>query len=184
MGPAALVGLLLIGIVLVVLMGTGCLSLPLLGAERRAALRAEALLREMLSPTEYAQLELHGYLEVPSRCRPGRVYRVPGGRGLVTVIDDDVAVARLCLQPVQPIPRKELVLAHKVLLEAAEEDYWRQANVLGCWPGGGRRSRATAGLSPGQRAATRQSGSVTGVITPPPAGCDAGQEASGKERTT
>ena len=97
---------------------------------RRADARADALLRAVLSPGEYAQLSVRGYLEVASRARPGRVYRIPAGDEPVVVYDAGTRSALLCLKPVDALPRGDVVLAHKLLLEAAEQEYWRLANVL------------------------------------------------------
>src|SRR5947209_4853625 len=52
-----------------------------LEAERRA----EALLRECVTPEEYQRLVTLGYLEVPSRLVPNRSYRVPYQPGRVRV---------------------------------------------------------------------------------------------------
>ena len=128
MDPTLLAALLLVCVLLLSLIAAGYVAAPLVGGERRAARRAEALVRELLSPSEYAQLERWGYLEVVSRARPGRVYRVRASRAPVVVVENGTPVARLCLQPVRTIAVQEMVLVHKVLLEAAEDDYWRRAN--------------------------------------------------------
>ena len=59
---------------------------PLAGVGRRsdwreAQERAEQLLRDLLKEDEYRQLNRRGYLEVPSRTRPRRIYRVPRHQG-------------------------------------------------------------------------------------------------------
>lgn len=133
MHPALLAGLLVVGIVLLMLIAAGCVPALLGGSNGHAARRAEALVRELLSSSEYAQLEREGYLEVASRVRPDRVYRIRAGNAPVVVVEHGRPIARLCLQPVRPIAAQEMVVVHKVLLEAAEEDYWRRANLV--WPG-------------------------------------------------
>jgi hypothetical protein len=95
-----------------------------LEAERRA----ESLLQEVLSHQEGQGLEERGYLEIPSPNRAGRVYRVPKGRGMVSVFEDGRAVMSLCVQPVEWIPAGDIVLMHKLMIEANEEEYLRTAN--------------------------------------------------------
>lgn len=95
-----------------------------LEAERRA----EALLWEMLGPEQVRELEQKGYLEVASPSRLGRVYRVPRGRGMVSVYEDGKAVMSLCVQPVEWIPGADVVLMHKLMIEGNEEDYLKTAN--------------------------------------------------------
>jgi hypothetical protein len=95
-----------------------------LEAERRA----EDLLREMLSPAEARELEQRGYLEIPSPNRQGRIYRVPRGRGMVSVYEDGRAVMSLCVQPVEWIPGGDVVLMHKLMIEGNEEQYLKTAN--------------------------------------------------------
>jgi len=95
-----------------------------LEAERRA----ETLLQEMLSPEQGRDLEHRGYLEIPSPSRQGRVYRIPRGRGMVSVYEDGRAIMSLCVQPVEWIPAADVVLMHKLMIEANEEDYLKTAN--------------------------------------------------------
>lgn len=95
-----------------------------LEAERRA----EGLLQEMLDPEQLRELEHRGYLEVASPSRLGRIYRVPRGRGMVSVYEDGRAVMSLCVQPVEWIPGADVVLMHKLMIEGNEEDYLRTAN--------------------------------------------------------
>src|SRR5579875_2441398 len=49
--------------------------------------RAKALLREMLTETQYQQLIKFGYLEVISPSVHNRIYRIPGAGGLVKVYE-------------------------------------------------------------------------------------------------
>ena len=92
--------------------------------------RAEMLIRQFLTPDELGQLQNCGYLAVPSRSTPGRVYRIPAQPGIVTVVDAGKPVMRLCLQPAYSLPEREHVLIHKLLLEGAEREYLRRANRL------------------------------------------------------
>jgi len=67
--------------------------------------RAKALLREMLSENQYQQLIKFGYLEVPSPSIDNRVYRIP-----------------------EPLPDGDVVVMHKLMIEANEEEYLQKAN--------------------------------------------------------
>jgi hypothetical protein len=104
---------------------------------QRAQRRADTLVRELLTPDELGTLQARGYLDVPSRITPGRVYRIPARPGLVTVIDAGGFATRLCLVPARGVPERELILVHKLLLEGAEDEYWQRANRLTglWWPG-------------------------------------------------
>lgn len=95
-----------------------------LPAERKAT----TLLREMLSPEEFRQLTWLGYVDVPSPSDSNRTYRVPRARGYVQVIDGGRAVMRLCLQPTERIPDADVVLLHKLMIEANEATYLDKAN--------------------------------------------------------
>jgi hypothetical protein len=91
----------------------------------------------MLSESERAQLQRDGFLEVPSASVAGRRYRIPRRGAPVAVLEPDGRIVYLCLQPEAPIAEQELVVVHKLLLEGAEDDYWRRANRVGRAMGGG-----------------------------------------------
>ena len=97
-------------------------------AERRAA----SLLRDILTVEQCRQLVWHGYLEVPSPSTAQRVYRVPRTRGYVQVIEHGHAVMRLCIQPVESLPDADIVILHKLMIEANEEYYLQKANKYLC----------------------------------------------------
>lgn len=90
--------------------------------------RARALLREMLTDSQYQQLVKFGYLEVPSPTIDNRVYRIPGAGGLVKVYERGCAVMELCLQPAEPLPDGDVVVMHKLMIEANEQEYLQKAN--------------------------------------------------------
>jgi hypothetical protein len=90
--------------------------------------RAHSLMRDMLSPVQYQQLSRHGYVEVCSPSIPHRVYRIPGAGGLVRVYEQGHAIMDLCLQPVDPLPDGDVVVMHKLMIEANEQDYLSKAN--------------------------------------------------------
>ena len=98
----------------------------------RAERRAADLLRDILTPEQCRQLMWHGYLEVPSPTTAQRVYRVPRTRGYVQVIENGRAIMRLCLQPVESLPDADIVVLHKLMIEANEETYLQQANKYFC----------------------------------------------------
>ncbi|HEV2238844.1 MAG TPA: hypothetical protein VGR57_19450 [Ktedonobacterales bacterium] len=103
----------------------------LLPSERRAL----ALMRGMLTPHELRQLNWLGYLDVPSPSIGQRVYRVPRGQGMVQVLEGGRAVMRLCLQPTIRLPDADIVVMHKLMIEANEADYFAQANKFPAGPG-------------------------------------------------
>jgi len=109
------------------------LLLPYVRKWSRAERRAESLLRAVLTPEQCHQLHWHGYLEVQSPSAAGRVYRVPRARGgFVQVIEDGKAVMRLCVQPVERLPDADVIVLHKLMIEANEEHYLQNANKYLC----------------------------------------------------
>ena len=98
----------------------------------RAERRATDLLRDVLTPEQCRQLLWRGYLEVPSQSVPHRVYRVPRTKGYVQVMEHGRAVMRLCLQPVECLPDADIVVLHKLMIEANEETYLEKANKYFC----------------------------------------------------
>jgi hypothetical protein len=98
----------------------------------RAERRAASLLRDILTPEQVRQLLWHGYLEIPSPHEPQRVYRVPKSKGYVQVIENGRATMRLCLQPVEYLPDADIVVLHKLMIEANEETYLQKANKYLC----------------------------------------------------
>lgn len=98
-----------------------------------ADVRAEALLREILSPAEYEQIRATGYLEVRSQLSPSRLYRIPAHGGLVGLYEDGALVAGLCAQPLSRLPGPDVVAMHKLMIDGNEEGYLRIANHLRPW---------------------------------------------------
>ncbi len=101
---------------------------PYLKSLSRAERRAADLLRDILTPEQFRQLLWSGYLEVSSPTSPQRVYRVPKNRGFVQVMENGRAIMRLCLQPVECLPDADVVVLHKLMIEANEEMYLEKAN--------------------------------------------------------
>ncbi len=93
---------------------------------------AADLLRDTLTPEQFRQLTWRGYLEVPSPTEPQRVYRVPRTKGYVQVIENGRAIMRLCVQSVEALPDADVVVLHKLMIEANEEIYLQKANKYVC----------------------------------------------------
>lgn len=91
--------------------------------------RAQELLRDSLTPEQGAFYEEHGYLEIPSRLHPGRIYRVDGWRP-VAVFEDGEFRGAICLRPREHLPGPDVVLARKLLIEGAEGEFLRAGNWL------------------------------------------------------
>ncbi len=98
------------------------------GFRLQAEIRAEALLRELLTPEQYCQLHEKGYLGVASPSRLGRIYRISRTRGMVNVYEHGVSVMSLCLQPVDWLPTADVVLMHVLMIKGCEEEYLKKAN--------------------------------------------------------
>ena len=92
--------------------------------------RASELLRSVLTRKQYRQLKRHGYLDIPSPRDPECIYRVPQAQGLVGVIEQGRRKASLCLQPLECVPDADIVVMHKLMIEADEETYLQTANKL------------------------------------------------------
>ncbi len=92
--------------------------------------RANELLRSVLTGEQYGQLVRQGYLDIKSPRDPGCIYRVPRAHGLVGVIEQGRCKMSLCLQPLESVPDADLVVMHKLMIEADEETYLQTANKL------------------------------------------------------
>ena len=94
------------------------------------SLRAGKLLRAVLTRTQYRQLMWRGYVDIKSPCDQERVYRVPRYPGRVGMIEQGRLKADLCLQPLEWVPDADIVVMHKLMIEADEETYLQTANRL------------------------------------------------------
>ncbi|MGZ3624701.1 MAG: hypothetical protein ACXVB7_16570 [Ktedonobacteraceae bacterium] len=92
--------------------------------------RANELLRSVLTCEQYNQLTRKGYLDIMSPRDPGCMYRVPRRQGLVKVIEQGSHKANLCLQPREAVPDDDIVVMHKLMIEADEETYLQTANTF------------------------------------------------------
>jgi len=101
--------------------------------------RAERLLRESITPEQYKQLHNRGYLEIPSRLYSGYYYRIPRNQQRVQIYETYAAsdgpavrkLAELCVIACDPVPDADLVLTHKLMIEADEQSYLSIANRIG-----------------------------------------------------
>jgi hypothetical protein len=94
------------------------------GANRRAS----ELLRAVLSVDQHHQLMQLGYVDIPSPRDQERIYRVPRGPGLVRMIEKERPTMSLCLKPLEKVPDADIVVMHKLMIEADEETYLQTAN--------------------------------------------------------
>jgi len=92
--------------------------------------RANELLRSVLTSEQYDQLTRKGYLDIKSPRDPGCTYRVPRRQGLVKVIEQGRHKANLCLQLREAVPEDDIVVMHKLMIEADEETYLQTANTF------------------------------------------------------
>ncbi len=93
-----------------------------------AEARAQALLGSLLSEDELRHLKHFGCLMVPSPRTASRIYCIPRHPGTVEVYESEELVMRLCLQPVDPLPSSDVVLAIKLMIEGSEDEFLRIAN--------------------------------------------------------
>ncbi|MCC2671622.1 MAG: hypothetical protein K0Q72_4093 [Armatimonadetes bacterium] len=93
--------------------------------------RAERLLLDVLGEAQFHRLRKTGYLDLPSPGHRGRVYRLdtmgnlsfrdPGENGFNTT---------LCVQPLEQVPRDDMVAARYLLVTADEERLLSTANPI------------------------------------------------------
>ena len=89
---------------------------------------ANELLRSVLTSEQYGQLMRKGFLDISSPRDPECIYRVPRAQGLVKVFEQGRHKANLCLQPLKAVP--DIVIIHKLMIEADEETYLQTANTF------------------------------------------------------
>jgi hypothetical protein len=90
--------------------------------------RANELLRSVLTREQYRQLVRHCYVDIKSPRDPECIYRVPRYPGLVGMIEQGRRKADLCLGPLEWVPDADIVVTHKLMIEADEETYLQTAN--------------------------------------------------------
>jgi len=138
--PLWVTGLLLGGLIVLTLVWRGSRTvLVRQRAHNAAKRRAETLLRSSITQEEYRQLLDRGYLEIPSRLYPGYLYRIPRNQQRVQIYETNQAgpapyarkLAELCVISCDPVPDADMVLAHKLMIEADEQSYLSIANRIG-----------------------------------------------------
>jgi len=90
--------------------------------------RAGELLRAVLTPDQYGHLMQRGHIDIASPSDPDRIYRLPKGPGRVQVREKGKLTMWLCLQPLERVPEADLLVMHKLMIEADEQTYLRKAN--------------------------------------------------------
>jgi hypothetical protein len=110
------------------ILALGELIVHSLSGRPEAKRRAGELLRAVLTPDQYGHLMQRGHLDLASPSDPERIYRVPKGPGRVQVRDKGRLTMWLCLQPLERVPEADLLVMHKLMIEADEETYLRKAN--------------------------------------------------------
>lgn len=86
------------------------------------------LLCDILSPEQQNQLLKLGYIDFPSPSHPERIYRVSWPPGYVQVRENGKLTTRLCLRPAVSVPDADIIVMHKLMIEADEETYLQKAN--------------------------------------------------------
>ncbi len=114
--------------IVIVLVTLGLLIVGSTYQRPAAKRRASELLRAVLTPEQYNQLIRHGHIDIPSPSNPDRIYRVPQSSGRVQVRERGKLTMWLCLQPFELIPDADIVVIHKLMIEADEEAYLQTAN--------------------------------------------------------
>src|SRR5215469_6335610 len=117
-------------LVVLILLVTAILIIGSAYQQSAAKRRAGELLRAVLTLEQYNQLIWHGHIDIKSPSNPERVYRVPRLPGRVQVREKGELKMLLCLQPVGLIPDADIVVIHKLMIEADEEAYLQKANHL------------------------------------------------------
>jgi hypothetical protein len=102
---------------------------PTTAEQDEAWQRAEELLTASLTDEQYGQYSAKGYVEVPSRLHRGRTYRVDSWRP-VAVHHDGRFVGAVCIRPREHMPGPDVLLARKLMIEGAEDEFLRAGNWL------------------------------------------------------
>lgn len=101
------------------------------GLDRRVTdARAEELLRAILDESEWSQLKTLRFLDVASLTHRQRFYRIPLMDGMVNVFEDGKPIQRLCIQPINSLPRYDVIAIHKLMIEGNEQEYLARANAF------------------------------------------------------
>lgn len=96
----------------------------------RAERSAGELLQVVLTKEQCHQMAWRGYVDIASPSDPQRIYRVPKTSGPVQVREKGKLKMWLCLQPLEWLPDADIVVIHKLMIEADEETYLQKANQI------------------------------------------------------
>ena len=107
----------------------GSLIAPDAAEQDAAWQRAESLLRDSLRADQYETYRSRGYVDVPSKKFRERTYRVDGWRP-VGVYERGQFVGAVCIRPRVGMPGPDIVLARKLMIEGAEDEFLRAGNWL------------------------------------------------------
>ena len=107
----------------------GSLLTPDAGEQDAAWQRADSLLHDSLREDQYEAYRTRGFVDVPSRKFPERTYRVDGWRP-VGVYERGQFVGAVCIRPRVGMPGPDIVLARKLMIEGAEDEFLKAGNWL------------------------------------------------------
>lgn len=95
------------------------------------AARAERLLLDVLGEGQFHRLRRVGYLDLPSRRFKGRLYRLDTMGNLSYRDAGETGFnTTLCIQPIEAVPRDDMVAARYLLVTADEERLLSTANAI------------------------------------------------------
>jgi hypothetical protein len=100
-------------------------------SEETPAARAERLLLDVLGEGQFHRLRRVGYLDLPSRKFRGRVYRLDlMGNLSYRDAGESGFNTTLCIQPLEQVPRDDMVAARYLLITADEDRLLSVANPI------------------------------------------------------
>ena len=98
-------------------------------AEQEAELRAHALFKECLTPTQWADYSTRGFFRVRGNATQ-RWYKITHGTvmNVEPVNDNGTFGPRMCFAPIGNLPTFDVLVAQKLALEGMEEEVLAVAN--------------------------------------------------------
>lgn len=94
--------------------------------------RARKLLMGFLGKRRFRKAERSGYIDVASKLRGGRIYRIPFLGGQIRVEEDGKTIEGLCFNIMgDALPKADRVLARVLFAEHDEEELLKIANHFG-----------------------------------------------------
>ena len=93
--------------------------------------KAERLLLDVLGEAQFHRLRRVGYLDLPSKDHRGRIYRLDSTGNLSFMDPGETGFnTTLCVQPIEQVPRDDMVAARYLLVTADEERLLETANPI------------------------------------------------------